>query len=86
MLLIAVSFTTSSVTPIAVWGDTGLGDNVPTSVLLQAGSNTPVFTYVTPGSNFGLDVVVGEQVRIKAYFSLIPWHHSTTPHSIFFDT
>lgn len=46
----------------AVWGDTGLGDNVPTAVLLQAGASTPVFTYVTPGSNFGLDVVVGEQV------------------------
>lgn len=47
---------------VALWGDSGTGDNVPTSVLLQAGTDTPVFTYVTPGSNFGLDVLLAKTV------------------------
>jgi hypothetical protein len=47
---------------VATWGDSG-GD-VPTVVLLQAataaivGPTTPLFTYATPGSMFGVDVVV----------------------------
>ena len=30
----------------------------PTSVLLQLGSNTPLFTAITVGSMFGVDVVI----------------------------
>lgn len=39
---------------VALWGDR---DDVPTAVLLQAGNHTPVFSYVTPGSMFGVDLV-----------------------------
>ena len=39
---------------VALWGDR---DDVPTAVLLQAGNHTPVFTYVTPGSMMGVDLV-----------------------------
>lgn len=60
----------------AVWGDSGLGDNVPTAVLLQAGASAPVFTYVTPGSNFGLDVIVGEQVCIGGSSNPVGMHSS----------
>jgi len=40
---------------LCLWGD---NDDVPTAVVLQAGKSTPVFTYVTPGSMFGVDIVV----------------------------
>jgi len=39
----------------ALWGDS---DDVPTAVVLKTGSNTPVFTYTTPGSMFGVEIVV----------------------------
>lgn len=39
----------------ACWGDS---DDIPTVVVLQAGSNTPVFTAITTGSMFGVDVAV----------------------------
>ena len=35
----------------------GDSDDVPTAVLLRAGSNTPLFTFVTPGSMMGVDVL-----------------------------
>lgn len=40
---------------VSLWGD---ADDQPTAVILAAGSNTPVFTYTTPGSMFGVDIVV----------------------------
>lgn len=40
---------------VACWGDS---DDIPTVVVLQAGSNTPVFTAITPGSMFGVDIAV----------------------------
>ncbi len=41
---------------LALWGD---NDDVPTCcVVLQANQNKPVFTYVTPGSMFGVEIVV----------------------------
>jgi len=40
---------------VSLWGDS---DDVPTAVVLSAGSNTPVFTYTTVGSMFGCDIVV----------------------------
>ena len=40
---------------LALWGDRG---NEPTSVLLQLGSNSPVYSAVTPGSMMGVDVVI----------------------------
>ncbi len=39
---------------VCLWGDK---DDVPTAVVLTAGSNTPVFSYVTPGSMFGCALV-----------------------------
>jgi hypothetical protein len=39
---------------VCLWGD---NNDVPTAIVLKAGSNTPVFTYVTPGSMFGVDIV-----------------------------
>jgi hypothetical protein len=39
---------------VAMWGDR---DDVPTAILLAAGNSTPAFTYTTPGSMFGIDVV-----------------------------
>ena len=44
---------------LASWGDDA---DIPTVVLLKHGSNTPVFTYVTPGSMWGVDVVVESSV------------------------
>jgi hypothetical protein len=42
---------------VSLWGNDG---DLPTVVLLKSGSNTPVFSYVTPGSMFAVDVnVVG---------------------------
>lgn len=37
------------------WGDSG---DVPTCMLFKAGSSKPVYGYITPGSMFGVDVVV----------------------------
>jgi hypothetical protein len=39
---------------VALWGDS---DDVPTAVLLRAGNNTPLFSFVTPGSMMGVDVL-----------------------------
>ena len=41
---------------VGLWGD---ADDVPTVVLLKAGSNSTLFSYVTPGSMMGIDVVQG---------------------------
>lgn len=40
---------------IASWGDRA---DIPTVIVLQAGSNTPVYTAITPGSMFGVDITV----------------------------
>ncbi len=40
---------------VSLWGDAG---ERPTAVLLKAGSNKPVFSYISPGSMFAVDVVV----------------------------
>jgi hypothetical protein len=40
---------------VCLWGD---NNDVPTAIVLQAGSNNPVFAYTTPGSMFGVDIVV----------------------------
>lgn len=59
---------------VALWGDR---DDVPTAVLLAAGNHTPAFTYTTPGSMFGVDLVVdGAQV----YFSVAGKH---TPANVY---
>ena len=42
-------------TGVALWGDS---DDVPTAVVLAAGSATPLFNYTTPGSMFGVDIVL----------------------------
>lgn len=42
-------------TGVALWGDV---DDVPTAVVLAAGKAAPLFTYTTPGSMFGVDIVV----------------------------
>lgn len=42
-------------TGVALWGD---ADDVPTAVVLAAGSSTPLFTYTTPGSMFGVDILL----------------------------
>jgi hypothetical protein len=39
---------------VCLWGD---NDDVPTAVVLSAVAKAPVFTYTTPGSMFGLDIV-----------------------------
>jgi hypothetical protein len=41
---------------VSLWGD--VSGDAPTIVLLKAGSNTPLFTYNTPGSMFAVDVVI----------------------------
>jgi hypothetical protein len=53
---------------ICLWGD---NDDVPTAVLLKAGSSTPIFTYITPGSMFGVDLVVDSSTGGKdtVYFT-----------------
>lgn len=40
---------------LALWGD---NDNTPTTALLKVGSNSTLFTYVSPGSMFASDIVV----------------------------
>lgn len=40
---------------VALWGDNG---NTPTTVLLKAGSNEALFTHISPGSMFSVDVVL----------------------------
>jgi hypothetical protein len=47
-------------------------DDVPTAVLLQAGNHTPLLTYVTPGSMFGVDVVADGADGV--YFSVAGKH------------
>ena len=51
-------------TGVALWGDEG---DVPTAVLLKAGSNDPVFNFTSPGSMFAVDVVVD---GTSLYFSV----------------
>ena len=53
---------------VSLWGDR---DDVPTAVLLAANSSKPAFTYVTPGSMFGVDVVVD---GTAVYFSVAGKH------------
>lgn len=43
-------------TAVALWGD---NDDVPTSIVLSAGSATPVFNFTTPGSMFGGELSKG---------------------------
>lgn len=40
---------------ISLWGD---ADDTPTAVILAAGSSDVVFNYTTPGSMFGVDIVI----------------------------
>jgi hypothetical protein len=40
---------------VSLWGDAG---ELPTVALLKSGSSTPLFTYVTPGSMFAVDIAV----------------------------
>ena len=40
---------------VSLWGNAG---DVPTVVLLKAGAAAPVFSYITPGSMFAVDVNV----------------------------
>ena len=49
------TYNTKQYIGVSLWGD---ADDQPTAVILAAGSNTPVFTYTTPGSMFGVDIVV----------------------------
>ena len=39
---------------VCLWGD---NDDVPTAIVLSATSAAPIFTYTTPGSMFGVDIV-----------------------------
>ena len=39
---------------ICLWGD---NDDVPTAIVLSAKAAKPIFTFVTPGSMFGVDIV-----------------------------
>jgi len=39
---------------VSLWGD---NNDVPTAIVLSAKSTKPIFTFVTPGSMFGLDIV-----------------------------
>ena len=41
-------------TGVSLWGDNA---DVPTAIILSAKSAKPIFTYTTPGSMFGLDIV-----------------------------
>ena len=56
---------------VSLWGDS---DDVPTAVVLSATSATPVFTYTTPGSMFGVEVLhdVGASTPAadKVYFTV----------------
>ena len=56
---------------VSLWGNEG---DLPTVVLLQGGSNTPLFEYVTPGSMFAVDVnVVGRNtVYLAAAGKAVP--------------
>ena len=60
---------------VCLWGD---NDDVPTAIVLQAGSSNPVFTYVTPGSMFGVDIVVDATASTPTqdviYFSVAGKH------------
>ena len=49
---------------VALWGDR---DDVPTAVVLRAGSSDAVFSYVTPGSMFAVDLV---EQQGQLYFSV----------------
>lgn len=60
---------------MALWGD---NDDVPTAIVLAAGASKPVFTYVTPGSMFGVDIVVDRDASTPTqdivYFSVSGKH------------
>ena len=54
----------------SLWGDSGEA-NYPTVVLLSAASptpNTPIWTYVTPGSMFAVDVAVVSNATADAIY------------------
>ena len=40
---------------VSLWGD---NDDVPTAIVLSATKPTPIFTYITPGSMFGIDLCI----------------------------
>jgi len=54
---------------VSLWGDQ---DDVPTAVLLQAGVKDPIFSFVTPGSMFGVDVAVASDGDV--FFSVAGKH------------
>ena len=57
-------------TALALWGDAA---DVPTVVLLQAGSSVPLFTYTTPGSMFAVDIVLdGTTLYFSAAGKAVP--------------
>ncbi len=60
---------------LCLWGD---NDDVPTAVVLKAGSTKPIFTYTTPGSMFGVDIVVDHGASTPAqdviYFAVAGKH------------
>ena len=60
---------------ISLWGD---NDDVPTAVVIAAGAAKPVFTYTTPGSMFGVDIVhdIGQSTPTQdiIYFSVAGKH------------
>ena len=60
---------------VALWGDQ---DDTPTAVVLAAGSNTAIFGFTTPGSMFGVDIVVDHAASTKAmdvlYFAVAGKH------------
>lgn len=58
---------------VCLWGD---NDDVPTAIVLAAGTSVPVFTYVTPGSSaspFLSFLSCGGELR-RAPFLLVPPH------------
>ena len=55
---------------VALWGDQ---DDVPTAVLLRAGSDAPAFSFVTPGSMMGVDLVHDQDMG-EVYFAVAGKH------------
>ena len=59
---------------VSLWGNDG---DVPTVVLLKKDSDTPLFTYVTPGSMFAVDLNVvagsgGDVIYLAAAGKAVP--------------
>lgn len=55
---------THCVANVCSWGDQSL-KNVPTVVLLSTASNAALFTYTTPGSMFGVDVLLSQSTKTQ---------------------